>query len=386
MQDNTDGLTLEPLTCAGCGHPIQEGQSRLSDVPENMPEGVGLEAFRHFHLNCLQCLANATCYQRYASRQTAFAAQTKTECAGCDHFIAKGQDVFRDYHFVWNLDADNGDTREVSGGFVGMRPPANGAVSFSELPNLLKRKFQAAGLSNGRGSRTLAEAEELFQQSVPRGIRNIGVEAIEKFLNGKDASHIESLANAPGKAKMLGNIKWESHNRNLKRGSLNMNSGDKLRVHASNGADTARILGKNALGAAGKASLFAVAAELPLSLAECAIRVAKGKSSKEEAAQRTAVNTAKAGAVAGVMAVAITGVAAFGAAPALGAISPVVVPLGVAMYGWSAFRRIKGALEDPDPLARKALYFHADCEECGGNHNCYDAFAEEMSAYSEDGS
>ena len=56
------------------------------------------------------------------------------------------------------------------------------------------------------------------------------------------------------------------------------------------------------------------------------------------------------------------------------------------MYGWSAFRRIKGVLEDPDPLARKALYFHADCEECGGNHNCYEAFAEEMSAYSEDGS
>ena len=386
MQATTTNSTQEPLTCAGCGHPIQEGQTRLSDVPENMPEGVELEAFRHFHLNCLQCPANATCYQRYASRQTAFAAQIKTECAGCGHSIAQGQNVFRDYHFVWNLGADSGDTGEVSGGVAGMRPPANGAVSFSDLPNWLKRKFQVAGLSNGRGSRTLAEAEELFQQSVPRGIRNIGVKAIEKFLKGKDASHIESVANAPGKAKMLGNIKWEPHNRNLKRGSLSMNSGDKLRVHASNGADTARILGKNALGTAGRASLFGMLAELPLSLAEGAIRVAKGKRSKEEAARETAVNTAKAGAVAGVMAVALTGVVALGAGPALSAFSRVVVPLGVAMYGWSAFRRIKGVLEDPDPLARKALYFHADCEECGGNHNCYEAFAEEMSAYSEDGS
>ena len=221
---------------------------------------------------------------------------------------------------------------------------------------------------------------------MPRGIRNIGVEAIEKFLNGKDASHIESLANAPGKAKMLGNIKWESHNRNLKRGSLNMNSGDKLRVHASNGADTARILGKNALGAAGKASLFAMAAEFPLSLAEGTIRVAKGKRSKEESAKETAVNTAKAGAVAGVMAVAITGVAAFGAAPCAERVVPCGGTSGVAIYGVSAIRRIKGALKDPAPLARKALYFHADCEECGGSHNCYDAFAEAMSAYSEDGS
>ena len=110
MQATTTNSTQEPLTCPGCGHPIQEGQSRLSDVPENMPEGVGLEAFRHFHLNCLQCPANATCYQRYASRQTAFAAQIKTECAGCGHSIAPGQNVFRDYHFVWNLGADSGDT------------------------------------------------------------------------------------------------------------------------------------------------------------------------------------------------------------------------------------------------------------------------------------
>ena len=89
-----------------------------------------------------------------------------------------------------------------------------------------------------------------------------------------------------------------------------------------------------------------------MSLAEGAIRVAKGKRSKEEAARETAVNTAKAGAVAGVMAVALTGVVALGAGPALSAFSRVVVPLGVAMYGWSAFRRIKGALEDPAPPGR----------------------------------
>ena len=386
MQDKTDGSTQEPLTCSGCGHPIREGQTRLSDVPENMPEGVELEAFRHFHLNCLQCPANATCYQRYASRQTAFAAQTKTECAGCGHSIAPGQNVFRDYHFVWNLDADNGDTGEVSGGVAGMRPPANRPVSFEALPGRLKGKFRLAGLGNGRGTRMPLEAQQLYVKTVPPHVRSMGLKAVEDFLKGKDASHIESVANAPGKAKMPGNVLWESHTRNLGRGAANMNFGDKLRAKAGNSADAAKIVGKNALGNAGRASLFGMLAEFPLSLAEGAIRVAKGKRSKEEAAKETAVNTAKAGAVAGVMAVAITGVAAFGAAPALGALSPVVVPLGVAMYGWSAFRRIKGALEDPDPLARKALYFHADCEECGGNHNCYEAFAEEMGAYSEDGS
>ncbi len=386
MQAKTDGSTWEPITCAGCEHPIQDGQPRLSDVPENMPEGVGLEAFRHFHLNCLQCPANATCYQRYASRQIAFAAQTKTACARCGHSIAPGQNVFRDYHFVWNLDADNGDTGELSGGFAGIRPPPNGAVSFDALPGRLKWKFRLAGLGNGRGTRTPLEAQRLYVKTVPPHVRNMGLKDVEKFLKGKDASHIESVANAPGKAKMPGNILWESHKRNFGRGAANMNFGDKLRAKAGNSADAAKIVGKNALRNARSATVGAAALELPVSAIENFIHFKKGRTSQKEAAKKTAVNTAKAGAVAGVMAVAITGVTAFGAAPALGALSPVMVPLGVAVYGWSAFRRIKGALEDPDPMARKALYFHADCEECGGNHNCYDAFAEEMSAYSEDGS
>ena len=247
MQATTTNSTQEPLTCAGCGHPIQEGQSRLSEVPENMPEGVGLEAFRHFHLNCLQCPANATCYQRYASRQTAFAAQIKTECAGCGHSIAPGQNVFRDYHFVWNLGADSEDTDEVSGGVAGMKPPPNGPVSFNALPGRLKLKFRIAGLGNGRGIRTAAEAERFYRNSVPRSVRNMNVNGVEKFLKGKDASHVESVANAPGKAKIPGNILWEFHKRNLGRGPANMNFGDKLRAKAGNSADAAKSVGKNAL-------------------------------------------------------------------------------------------------------------------------------------------
>ena len=202
MQAKTDGSTREPLTCAGCEHPIQDGQPRLSDVPENMPEGAKLEAFRPLSPE-LPSMSGATQRATHAnaSRQTAFAAQTKTECVGCGHSIAKGQDVFRDYHFVWNLDADNGDIGELSGGVAGMRPLANGPVSFNALPGRLKLKFRIAGLGNGRGIRTAAEAERFYRHSVPRSVRNMNVRRRREVSEGQGCKprRIRCQGSRPGK-------------------------------------------------------------------------------------------------------------------------------------------------------------------------------------------
>ena len=139
---------------------------------------------------------------------------------------------------------------------MGWSPKSNGAVSFSDLPGWLKRKFQTAGLGNGRGYRTLAEAEEFFKESVPRDIRNMGVKAVEEFLGDKVASHKESVTNAPSKAKFPGNIVWEKTRPNFKRGPANMKVGEKLYAHANNGMDNAKILGKNALGERGESHLI----------------------------------------------------------------------------------------------------------------------------------
>ena len=157
-----------------------------------------------------------------------------------------------------------------------------------------------------------------------------------------------------------------------------MSVGARLRATGSNGIDAAKSVGKRAIGNAGRATLWAALTELPVSAAEGAIRVAKGKKSREEATKDTAVNTAKAGLAGGVAALGFTVVAAFGAGPALGAASPVLVPLGVAVYGLSAYRRIGAALKEDEPLERMPLYFHANCGECGDDLSCFESFAAEV--------
>ena len=133
MQATTTNSTQEPLTCAGCGHPIQEGQSRLSDVPENMPEGVGARGVPPLspELPSMSGQCNLLPALRLSADRVRGA--NKDGVRGVRPLIAPGQNVFRDYHFVWNLGADSGDTGEVSGRVAGMRPPANRPVSFEAL-------------------------------------------------------------------------------------------------------------------------------------------------------------------------------------------------------------------------------------------------------------
>ena len=130
----------------------------------------------------------------------------------------------------------------------------------------------------------------------------MGPRAIREYLRGKDASHIKSVKNAPGIARLSDNVLWERHSRNVKRGAANMGFGDRLRAAGTNGIDAAKSVGKRAIGDASKATLWAALTELPVSAAEGFIRVAKGKKSKEEAAKDAASNTVRAGVAGGVVA------------------------------------------------------------------------------------
>ena len=376
----------ELIYCTGCDHPIRQGQPRLSDVPENIPEGVGLQAFRHFHLNCLQCPANATCYQRYAARQTPFVAQSSTSCAGCDDPIPVGESVLRDTFWVWAMPENEEENSETAGSFVGFGQSFKNAgrpLAFEDLSFRLRNKFFSAGLGNGRGIRTPSQAQEFYMNSVPRSVRSMGPRAIRDYLRGKDASHIESVANAPGKAKISGNVVWENHGRNVRRGAANMNFKDKMFARGLNRMNAIKGVGKTALGNAGRASMMAALVEIPVSAAEGAIRVVKGKKSREEASKDAALNTAKAGVAAGVTAAGFTVIAAFGASSAIGVVTPILVPLGIGMYGIDAYRRIREAAKDDEPLQRMALYFHASCPECGDGASCFESFATEVSEYSQ---
>ena len=257
-------------------------------------------------------------------------------------------------------------------------------LTFKNLPFRLRHKFYSAGLGNGRGIRTYSEAQEFYMNSVPRSVRSMGPRGIRDYLRGKDASHIESVANSPGKAKIPGNVVWENHGRNVRRGAANINFKDKMFARSLNGMNAIKGVGKTALGNAGRASMMAALVEIPVSAAEGAIRVMKGKKSREEASKDAALNTAKAGVAAGVTAAGFTVIAAFGASSAIGVLTPMLVPLGIGMYGIDAYRRIREAAKDDEPLQRMALYFHASCPECGDGASCFESFAAEVSEYGQD--
>ena len=227
--------------------------------------------------------------------------------------------------------------------------------------------------------RTAHKAEQLFHRTVPSPVRNMGSRrAVSDFLEGKEGSHIESVTNAPDKARNVANLVWESSKRNRSRGSANMSRAELLRAHTMNGVDAAKAVAKRSAGAVGKAAVLAAAMELQVSATVGVIRVKKGKISKRDAAMETGMNVAKAGVVGGAVALGLTGAAALGAGPVLAAVSPVVIPAGLAMYGVSSVRRIREAARDPQPLESVALYFHAGCVECGSVRTCYESFAAEV--------
>lgn len=378
MHTETINETQEPIACDGCDHPIIEGQLVLSDAPEQIPEDFPRETFRHFHIHCHRCGANSTpCYQLYASRQISFTAQASTDCDRCGHTIHAGEDVLRDYLFIWNTTRDAGDKREASGWVAGASRGHKSAAPtpFNALPPRLKLKFIKAG---GRGHRAFTEAEQLYLHTVPRSVRSMGPQAIRKFLHGKDASHVESVVNAPSKAKMPKNFLWEVSSRNRSRGSANMTRLTKMRVNASNGAHAARMVGKNALVNARRGTFLSALLEAPVSAAEGAICVAKGKMSKKDATKRAAMNTAKSGAIGGATAAGLYVAAVLGAGPVLFAASPVLIPAGMAIYGVSTVQRIRAAMHDPNPLQRVPLYFHASCSDCGTGQSCFEEFAAEI--------
>lgn len=70
-----------------------------------------------------------------------------------------------------------------------------------------------------------------------------------------------------------------------------------------------------------------------------------------------------------------TAMVAFAAGLALGAGTPLLLPLGIGIYGVYTYRRTK----NDDLLERNVLYFHASCGEREDNVSCFEAFAAEVS-------
>ena len=158
-----------------------------------------------------------------------------------------------------------------------------------------------------RNTRTLSDKREhsMYQSfTVPRFVRNLG-KTERVYLREKTASHIESVANAPGQGESWQRTSsWESTKANVKRAfAKHESAGTFLAVNAKNGARRLQELSVDEWQAAANATRARRSSrqrfEAPASAVENVIHFRKGRKSKEDAAKSVAKDTATAGAAGG---------------------------------------------------------------------------------------
>ena len=364
----------QQLTCTGCGHEIQKGERCLSDLPEQLPKGIDREDYRHFHFRPIPSKTDGafrSCYHIFAATQEVELAEEKRVCVECGVAVVEGDHIFHDRFYVWRSDAGHENSNELSQGLASiLKSNRDTSTSFTQLSSRMIRKFVRAGLGNGRGSRTVREAEQFFRASVPGPVRNLGEAAVKQFTKDKEASHIQAVANAPGKAKDSQNIVWEFAGDHIGRGSRDMTRLELFSAQAKNAAHASGIVGRTAALNAGRGAGWGALFELPVSIAENIICVSKDKKTHKKAVKDAAKSTLAAGVTSGAIAAGITGAVALGAGPALAAAAPVLVPVSIGVFAVSTGSRILRAWRSG--LVRVDICFHS---------GCYGAFADRVSSY-----
>ena len=212
-----------------------------------------------------------------------------------------------------------------------------------------------AGLRHG--TRSTTDAQTLYQESVPSFVRNYGEDSVNRFLQGKDASHIQSVYNSPDLATETGNIIWEKLSWNRARGSADMTGYEQFTAQASNTFDATTIAMRECATAAGTSALLAGLLEAPVAFIENRIHYHKGRKTKE-AAIRDAANSIAIHVGTGVIVgIAVTIAIGLDAGPIIATFAPVLMPVGIALYGYSVLKRILNALADDLPLNQVGTYF-----------------------------
>ena len=381
---------LSDATCMGCDHLLEAGEICLSQSPVWLERGDDPAVTNAlpfvFHHRCTDCSEDQHCYIEYARRQIPWRAPANDTCSYCDLPILSEQDINLEMVYAFQ-DAHGQDAigSEVGGGGVagvrGAKPPASGR--FSDLPPHLRLKFRRAGLGGSRGFRTAAEGEAFYEASVPLTVRNTAGTA--EYIAGKQASHIEPVANAPHRATDPTNIKWESPSGNQARGAQNMSRWDRAKINAGNTARSTRLFVKGAGVSAARGAVWAALLEFPVSAAENIGHVRRGRKASKDAAKDVGKDVATAGAVGGAVGVGLYGLGALGAGALLAPVAPAIVVGGLAAGGFFGGRRIWQAWrhdansEMHSALVPDAVLFHAvdgDCPEDNGN--CYVAFARDV--------
>ncbi|MDE0171478.1 MAG: hypothetical protein OXS29_18530 [bacterium] len=224
--------------------------------------------------------------------------------------------------------------------------------SFTDLSPTLKAKFVTAGMHGAW--RTVDAASAFYESSVPSAVRNLGNDAVVTFLDGKHASHIEAVVNAPGRMMDAANIVWEAARDNLARGGADMTPLELAKANALNAIQATGIVAAEALQTAAVAGCIGMALEGVVSVSENLIYVYKDEMTVQEARRKVLRDVLKKGKAAAIGGAGMTVVVALGAGPALATAAPVLVSVGGILYMVSAYSRIKTAMdsagERPDRL------------------------------------
>lgn len=218
-------------------------------------------------------------------------------------------------------------------------------VRYADLSAQLQRKFTSAGLRGGpKHWRAPEGASGFYDASIPDAVKMLGEDGIREFLDGKNASHIKSMANWRELAGTDSNILWEDRAANSARGSADMSAFEQLNVRLDNGFDAFRL---TAVKIVPRAVFYAIVIEASVSIVENGIYVYRGKKDARAALQDTSLNVAKS-AVAGVLAGGVvSGALALGAAPVLATAAPALGVIGGCLLVYSAADRIHTAATVP---------------------------------------
>ena len=195
------------LRCAECRHGIQPGRLCLSELPEETPPGLSRVDFKNYCIGCPECWSrgNHACYVRHLEAGNSTGKVPRSlPCARCGLRIGAGEKAGVESYYEWSEILDESAPKKLYAATIGtgvigaglatwIRGVPNGA--FGGLSDGLQRKFIDAGLGGERGTRTLPEAQSFYRESVLHPVRNLGEDAIKRFLDGKDASHNQSVHN-----------------------------------------------------------------------------------------------------------------------------------------------------------------------------------------------
>ena len=212
---------------------------------------------------------------------------------------------------------------------------------WDKLPSYMQKLFRTRGLGRGLGCRSPRMGQRVYERLIPEDIRNMGAQAIRKYMDGKDFSHIKPVAKCPWKAKEPSIVVLEAASKNRSRGSRNMTSAEWVAAESANQASAFKIRVETILKGVKKgAAREAIVAGL-----ENILHWKRGRKSGEQAVMDAVKSTVSAALIGFVTMAVLQGLVM--ACPSLvRARTPLIVGGGVLIFMSAAVRLIKAAQHD----------------------------------------